>query len=45
VTVTGGVASYPQNGTTRDDLVRAADEALYAGKQAGRNRILVAPHP
>ena len=42
VTVTGGVASYPQNGTTRDDLVRAADEALYAGKQAGRNRILPA---
>jgi diguanylate cyclase (GGDEF)-like protein len=40
VTVTGGVASYPQNGTTRDDLVRAADEALYGGKQAGRNRIL-----
>jgi diguanylate cyclase (GGDEF)-like protein len=42
VTVTGGVASYPQNGTTRDDLVRAADDALYAGKQAGRNRILPA---
>ena len=42
VTVTGGVASYPQNGITRDDLVRAADEALYAGKQAGRNRILAA---
>jgi GGDEF domain-containing protein len=40
VTVTAGVASFPANGTTRDELVRAADEALYAGKQAGRNTVV-----
>lgn len=40
VTVTAGVASFPENGTTRDDLVRAADAALYAGKQSGRNTVV-----
>jgi diguanylate cyclase (GGDEF)-like protein len=40
VTVTAGVASYPANGASRDDLVKAADEALYAGKQAGRNTVV-----
>lgn len=40
ITVTAGVASYPVNGTTRDELVRAADAALYAGKQAGRNTVV-----
>ncbi len=40
VTITAGVASYPANGKTRDELVKAADEALYAGKQAGRNTVV-----
>jgi diguanylate cyclase (GGDEF)-like protein len=40
VTVTAGVASFPQNGSTRDELVRAADAALYAGKQSGRNTVI-----
>jgi GGDEF domain-containing protein len=42
VTLTAGVASFPANGNTRDELVRAADDALYAGKQAGRNRVITA---
>jgi diguanylate cyclase (GGDEF)-like protein len=39
VTVSAGVAAFPDHGTTRDDLVRAADTGLYAAKQAGRNHV------
>jgi diguanylate cyclase (GGDEF)-like protein len=39
VTVSIGVAEFPEHGTTRDALVRAADAALYLAKQRGRNRV------
>jgi len=39
VTVSIGVASYPQNGSDWSTLLAAADAALYAAKQAGRNRV------
>ena len=39
VTVSAGVAAFPDHGTTRDELVRAADTGLYAAKQAGRNQV------
>jgi diguanylate cyclase (GGDEF)-like protein len=42
LTVSGGVAVYPDHGDTRDELVKAADAALYAAKEAGRNQILSA---
>ena len=40
--VSVGIATYPQNGMTADDLFRAADRALYAAKQDGRNRVTAA---
>ena len=39
VTISAGAAAFPEHGTTRDELVRTADAALYAAKQAGRNRV------
>ena len=42
LTISGGVAVLPEHGTERDQLVQAADAALYSAKQAGRNRIAAA---
>jgi len=39
ITVSVGVATYPQHVDSPDGIVRAADVALYAAKQAGRNRV------
>jgi len=43
VTISAGVASFPDHGTTRDELVKAADAGLYVAKQEGRNRAYQAP--
>jgi diguanylate cyclase (GGDEF)-like protein len=39
VTISAGVSEYPASGKTRDEVVKAADNALYASKQGGRNRV------
>lgn len=39
VTITIGVAAYPEDATDRAGLIAAADGALYYGKRAGRNRV------
>ena len=39
-TVSIGVASFPDDGTTASGLIRAADERLYRAKAAGRNRVV-----
>lgn len=38
ITISFGLATYPQHGETAASLLRAADEALYAAKDSGRNR-------
>jgi diguanylate cyclase (GGDEF)-like protein len=38
VTVSIGVASFPVDGRKEDDIILAADKAMYQAKQAGRNR-------
>ena len=42
LTISGGVSTYPRDGKTSVELLRAADDALYRAKQAGRNRVLTA---
>jgi two-component system cell cycle response regulator len=39
VTVSLGVAVLPEQGRTGAEIVQAADQALYAAKRAGRNRV------
>jgi diguanylate cyclase (GGDEF)-like protein/PAS domain S-box-containing protein len=47
VSVSIGVTFYPQDGAEADVLLRQADQAMYAAKQAGRNRYVrfAATHP
>ena len=42
VTVSMGIAMYPNHGPTGEDVLRAADEALYRAKGEGRDRVVVA---
>jgi diguanylate cyclase (GGDEF)-like protein len=42
VTVTIGVAEYPREATSSSDLLSVADRRLYAGKNAGRARVVAA---
>jgi len=47
ITVTGsfGVACFPKHARTGDSLIAAADKALYAAKDAGRNRVEIYAAP
>lgn len=42
LSISVGVASYPDCGGTPEDLLASADRALYRAKGAGRNRVMVA---
>jgi diguanylate cyclase (GGDEF)-like protein len=39
ITASVGVATYPLNAINKDDLIQAADGALYKAKRAGRNQV------
>lgn len=45
VTVSLGLAGAPDHGTDPDRVLLAADRALYAAKEGGRNQCRVAPAP
>lgn len=42
VTVSVGVAAFPEDATTKQGLIQAADEAMYNAKHAGRNKVVLA---
>ncbi len=45
ITISAGIASYPDHGTMPQDLLCAADKALYEAKDGGRNRVVMATRP
>ena len=42
ITVSAGVAIFPDHGSSGKEVIQAADAALYQAKEAGRDRIVVA---
>jgi diguanylate cyclase (GGDEF)-like protein len=41
ITMSFGIAVYPEHGETAGSLIRAADEALYGAKEGGRNGTMI----
>ena len=41
VTISFGLATYPDHGTNAEELIIKADHALYQSKHAGRNRVTI----
>jgi len=40
ISISGGVAVFPEHGRSAGQLIEAADQALYEAKRAGRNRVI-----
>jgi diguanylate cyclase (GGDEF)-like protein len=45
ITLSIGVSSYPDDGDSPESIVQSADDALYAAKNMGRNRVIAANMP
>ncbi len=41
ITISAGVASYPENGTSVMELIKYADDKLYQAKREGKNRACI----
>jgi diguanylate cyclase (GGDEF)-like protein len=41
MTISGGVAAYPEDGTDAKGLIARADQALYLAKARGKNRVIM----
>ena len=41
ITVSIGIASFPEHATDREDLIQKADLALYSSKEKGKNRFTI----
>jgi diguanylate cyclase (GGDEF)-like protein len=42
ISISLGVAAFPDHGSTQGDILKAADTALYRAKNEGRDRVVVA---
>ena len=45
LTLSLGIACFPGDGTSTETLLKAADQAIYAAKSQGKNRIVREPGP
>jgi diguanylate cyclase (GGDEF)-like protein len=42
ITISAGIASYPENTKIRSRLIKSADQAMYLAKEEGKNRVCTA---
>jgi predicted signal transduction protein with EAL and GGDEF domain len=41
LTISGGLASFPEDGKTAEELLNRADQALFEAKRQGKNKIMI----
>jgi len=41
LTISSGVASFPQDGLNKEELIKKADKALYKAKESGKNKTVL----